>query len=56
MVRIEKARELLTLTDKRAGEIAEEVGFSDPHYFSVTFKRVTGVTPREYRTQHRAAQ
>lgn len=53
-VRINKAREILSLTEKRANEIAAEVGFADPHYFSITFKRVTGLTPREYRAQHRA--
>lgn len=52
-VRIDKAKELLALTEKRANEIAAEVGFADPHYFSVTFKRVVGTTPREYRASHR---
>lgn len=51
--RIDKAKELLSLTEKRAGEIAQEVGFADPHYFSITFKRVTGLTPREYRMHSR---
>ncbi|MDD4851204.1 MAG: helix-turn-helix domain-containing protein [Gemmiger sp.] len=54
-VRIDKAKELLRLTDKRTSEVAGEVGFADPHYFSITFKRVTGNTPREYRLEHRAA-
>lgn len=52
-VRIGKAKELLTLTAKRTSEIAAEVGFADPHYFSITFKRITGFTPREYRAQSR---
>lgn len=55
-IRIEKAKELLLITEKRAGEIAAEVGFADPHYFSITFKRVTGLTPRDYRTQKRLSQ
>ena len=29
-------------------EIAEKVGFSDPHYFSIAFKKSTGLTPKEY--------
>lgn len=48
-VRMEKAKQILAFTDRRAYEIAEDVGFSDPHYFSVAFKRVTGITPKEYR-------
>ncbi|MBQ1671322.1 MAG: AraC family transcriptional regulator, partial [Treponema sp.] len=25
-------------------------GFSDPHYFSYIFKKNTGLSPREYKT------
>lgn len=52
-VRMEKAREILTFTDLRSCEIAEKIGFSDPHYFSAAFKRATGLTPREYRERSR---
>lgn len=48
-VRMEKARQMLVYTDKRSYEVAEEVGFSDPHYFSVVFKRHAGMSPKEYR-------
>ncbi len=47
--RMEKARELLRNTDKRSGEIALEVGYRDPHYFSFIFKKKHGCTPRDYR-------
>ncbi len=47
--RMEKARELLRMTDKRSGEIALEVGYRDPHYFSFIFKKTQGCTPRDYR-------
>lgn len=47
--RMEKAKRLLTSTDKHSGEIALEVGYKDPHYFSFVFKKTQGVTPREYR-------
>lgn len=46
--RIEKAKVLLEHTSKRANEVAREVGYSDPHYFSATFKKMTGYTPKEY--------
>lgn len=46
--RIEKAKILLEQTNKKTYEIAEQVGYSDAHYFSVTFKKVTGKTPTEY--------
>lgn len=48
-LRMEKAKQVLSMTDRRTYEIAEDVGFSDPHYFSVAFKRVVGMTPKEYR-------
>lgn len=47
--RMEKAKELLRTTDKRSGEVAAEVGFRDPHYFSFLFKKTQGCTPRDYR-------
>ncbi len=47
--RMEKARELLRSTAKRSGEIAFEVGYKDPHYFSFLFKKSQGCTPRDYR-------
>ena len=47
--RMERARELLRNTDKRSGEVAAEVGYKDPHYFSFLFKKTQGCTPRDYR-------
>lgn len=51
--RMEKAKSLLENTSKRAYEVAEEVGFADPHYFSVSFKKATGKTPTEYAKERR---
>ena len=50
---MEKAKSLLENTSKRAYEVAEEVGFADPHYFSVSFKKATGKTPTEYAKEKR---
>ena len=47
--RMEKAKKLLRQTEKHSGEIAAEVGYKDPHYFSFVFKKTVGCTPREYR-------
>lgn len=47
--RMEKARELLRTTEMRSGEVAAEVGYRDPHYFSFLFKKTQGCTPRDYR-------
>lgn len=46
--RMEKAQNLLRNTSLKNYEIAERVGFSDPHYFSQTFKKYTGKTPKKY--------
>ena len=48
-VRISKSKELLSTTDLRSADIAYEVGFGDPHYFSFIFKKNTGISPREFR-------
>lgn len=47
-IRMERAKELLRQTSLKNYEIAEKVGFSDPHYFSIAFKKMTGKTPKEY--------
>jgi two-component system response regulator YesN len=50
-VRMEKARELLTLTDHRIIEIAEKCGYRDVYYFSHSFKKFMGVSPKRYREE-----
>ena len=50
-LRMDKARELLRCSDKTSATIAYEVGYNSPHYFSALFKKVNGVTPREYRAK-----
>lgn len=47
--RMDKAKQLLRQTERPSGDIAAEVGFKDPHYFSYVFKKTQGCTPREYR-------
>ena len=47
-IRMERAKQLLRETSLKNYEIAEKVGFSDPHYFSIAFKKSTGQTPKEY--------
>ena len=46
-VRMEKARTLLKQCNQ-VKEVAEEVGYSDPFYFSKVFKKYTGLSPKEF--------
>lgn len=48
-VRIRKAKELLDTTELSMKEICSMVGYSDPNYFSRSFKKNVGVTPTEYK-------
>lgn len=48
-VRIEEARRLLTQTNSSVQDIALQVGYEDPSYFSKVFKKLTGITPNRYR-------
>ncbi|GAB4374004.1 MAG: response regulator [Spirochaetales bacterium] len=50
-VRMEKAKELLRTTSLRTYEIAEKVGYQDPHYFSLLFRKTVGITPTTYRSE-----
>ncbi|MBI3680732.1 MAG: helix-turn-helix transcriptional regulator [Acidobacteria bacterium] len=47
--RIEKAKELLAVTDKKIAEVSEEVGFCSQSYFGLTFRKLAEKTPGEYR-------
>ncbi|MCR4797891.1 MAG: response regulator [Lachnospiraceae bacterium] len=49
--RMDEAKELLMTTNKRSSEIAYEIGYKDPHYFSYTFKKTVGMTTKEYRAR-----
>lgn len=48
-LRINAARELLSDPFLSAAEIANMVGYESPNYFARVFKKVTGMTPTEYR-------
>jgi two-component system response regulator YesN len=50
-VRLKRAKELLRTTTLKAFEIADQTGYSDPHYFSQVFRKHTGATPLEFRSQ-----
>jgi AraC-like DNA-binding protein/ligand-binding sensor protein len=52
-MRVERARELLTLTEKSLTQICFDCGFSDQSYFTKVFQKYTGRTPGEYRRSNR---
>ncbi len=52
-LRLSRAKELLRTTSLRSSDIAYQVGYNDPHYFSYLFKKNTGMTPRDYRRDER---
>jgi Response regulator containing CheY-like receiver domain and AraC-type DNA-binding domain len=49
-VRMARAMNLLKTTDKKTYEIAYETGFANPHYFSISFKKYTGMSPSDFRS------
>ena len=48
-LRLQQACELVAYTDKPIKEIAFQLHFESPDYFSTKFKKKTGYTPKEYR-------
>lgn len=51
--RMEKAAELLRVTDEKTYAIAEKTGYPDANYFSYVFKRHFGLTPSKFRANER---
>ena len=49
--RMKHACQLLRHTDKTVSEVAYACGFTDPKYFSRSFKQSTGQSPSEYKTR-----
>lgn len=48
--RMNRAKQLLQRTNLRSSEIAAEVGYRDPRYFSFVFRKTQGCTPRAFRS------
>ena len=48
-VRIDYAKKMLKNSENSIKEICVSSGYGDPNYFSRIFKKMTGVTPSEYR-------
>ncbi|MZQ82265.1 response regulator [Paenibacillus sp. 5J-6] len=55
-IRMEAAKEMLRSTDMKALEIAEKVGYADANYFSFSFRKNVGVSPKEYRNNSTKGQ
>lgn len=52
-IRMEKAKQFLTdHPNLKNYEISSLVGYSDPVYFNKLFKKMVGVTPKEFKDQH----
>ncbi|WP_147803319.1 response regulator [Alkalicoccus halolimnae] len=50
--RIQKAVELMRDGNMPLKEVALNVGYKDPNYFSTAFKKEMGMSPREYRSKY----
>lgn len=51
--RIHRAKLMLESTNMHINEIAEAIGFSSSSYFIKVFRKVTGITPQEYRKENK---
>ena len=49
--RIKQSKFLIMNTTKPLKEIAYDVGFNNPDYFSTAFRRITGISPMEFRKE-----
>ena len=48
-IRIKRAMQLLSIGQMNVTEVAYACGFSDPKFFSKTFKKIVGVSPKDYK-------
>ncbi|MED2244224.1 helix-turn-helix domain-containing protein, partial [Bacillus thuringiensis] len=50
--RVEEAKKLLTLTTYSLSDICAWLNFNDQSYFIRVFKKITSMTPRQYREKY----
>ena len=48
-LRIDEAKDLLVNSSMSVNDVARQIGFSDPCYFSRIFRKYAGCSPKEYR-------
>ncbi len=53
IIRVERAKHLLAQSKQSIANIAQQLGYSNVTYFDRVFRKITGVSPREYRS-HRS--
>lgn len=51
--RIGAAKSLLVSTELKIGEIARIMGYDNPNYFTLLFKKMTGETPKQFKENHK---
>ena len=51
-IRIKKAQQLLLHTGQTINEIADAIGYNNTNYFSKMFKKLNGLTPKEFREKY----
>lgn len=52
-IRLQTAKRMLIESDLSIAEIAYESGFNSPAYFTTSFKKQYGITPKEFIDQHK---
>lgn len=52
-MKMERACYLLDISDQSIAGVSESLGYEDPQYFSRLFKKVIGISPRDYRRLER---
>ena len=48
-MKMERACYLLDTNNQPVSRVAQALGYDDPQYFSRLFRKVTGLSPRDYR-------
>lgn len=51
-LRIDKAKELLVSGDMKLADVAMEIGYNEPNYFSHVFRKSEGISPKEFRNRY----